>query len=825
MGRSGAAYIIQAAAPSGDTTGATDVTALNAAISAANTAGGGTVRLQPGTYWVNAPVTLLSTVTVRGAGVEATIVKLASGANTDVVQGLNFTTLTLTGASSWAASGIWDAGLVDLTVDGNRANQSSASWGIRIYGYDWIFQNLDIRNCYTDGIWTEWGALSSDAPSTSNASECAADNVKVHHNGRHGWMFLGPSDSRLNAILAFKNNQSAGAAGIGFWGLQDRYSNILSTASAMNGTAASGFTGTFTVNAATPTDLYATTGTLAVTTTTGTAVMTYTGKTTATFTGCTVTSGTGNFQTGGAVTTGTSKFTTNGLQMVNCHVWSNDHTWAVVLDGQTSVANCHWEGAGYGQLLVRNSINLVGGWVYDLTASATGCGIQLGDNGATLGLPSSVTVTANAVNIKTRTASLLCDNSVRSAVNWVACSQSDVEIHNGVKTTGNLTATIASASNNVDVSTFTGGSPGTITVATTNNIPAGPGAVTVATALGNVVCTYTGNGAGYGTGRPAGTVFTGVVATGSPSAGSTMSTGGAVALSGVGTVTYGGTPDGASRLKIQSSGSTTAISTAGSLTQEFGPKSLDVGLAANAFRLKTNGTDQLNLNTSNKQLQLPNGQQILLYSDNYSTQLLKLDGTTGVVTGPVRGGKNVLFPGNAWLPGDHGYVTWNGDPVYAAANTAVPTAGTVNHARVHCPIPFTATNVILYVVSAGSLLTSGQCFAGLCTPGGTMVAATGDLSTGSASFATAGAFTFPLSGGPYTNLPAGDYTVCFFFNGTTGPSLARFGNVASNLPNSGLSAGTYRHFVDSTNTGRTTTFPTNKGTEAANGIAWFAAVS
>lgn len=806
--------------PSGDTSGATDVVAINNAIAAANTAGGGTVSLQAGTYYVNSPIILKSTVVLRGSNLEATIIKLANSSNVDVIQGLNFSSLTLTGASTWQTSGIWDCALVDLVIDGNRANQTTAGFGIRLYGYNWSLTNLDVRNCFIDGIWTEWGPLSSDAPNNTDGSECTVNNVKIHHNGRHGWSFLGPSDCRLTNVLAFKNNQTAANSSIGFWALQDRVSNILTTASSMNATASTGFTGTFNVNNST--ELYANSGTLSIVTSSGNATMTYTGKTSTAFTGCTVTAAAGNFQTNNTLTTTTSKFTTNGLQMLNCHTWSNDHTWACVIDGQTSMANCHWEGARYGQLLVRNSLNLSSGFIYDFSPIATSCGIQLGDDGTTAGLPISVTVAANSCNIITRISSLLNDTVLRASLRWVSASQSNIQLQNVTKTTGTYSTTVASASNNVDVSTWVGA--GTLTVASTNQIPDGPGTITVVTSKGTITCTYTNTNGTIGASRSAGTQFTGLTAIGAASS-SNLTTGNAVVLQNIGTVAIAGTVDTGSRIAVQSAGSSTAISTNASMTQEYGSRTLDIGSNANAFRLRNNGTDQLNINTVNKQLQLPNAQQILLYNDNYITKQLTIDGNLGTITGPNRGAKPVVFPGAHWLPGDHGLITWTGDPEYATANTAVATAGTVYHCKVHCSTSFTATNVIIYVVSAGTVLTAGQCFAGLYNSAGSLIASTADISSGATSFATSGSYTFPLAGGPYTNLVAGDYTVAFFFNGTAGPSLARFGNVAAGLINVALSAGNYRHFTDSTNTGRTTTLPATIGTQVSNGVAWFAAIS
>jgi hypothetical protein len=212
-------------------------------------------------------------------------------------------------------------------------------------------------------------------------------------------------------------------------------------------------------------------------------------------------------------------------------------------------------------------------------------------------------------------------------------------------------------------------------------------------------------------------------------------------------------------------------------------------------------------------------------------------GNDSRITGALQAANNLSDLGSAlagrtnlglasWMPSEQGLLAWTGDPLYVSANSIIPTAGTVYHSRLHCPIALTATNVVLYVVTAGSGLTAGQCFAALyhAGAGGALVAKTADLSSGAVSFATNNSFTFPLTGGPYS-LAAGDYTVSFFANGTTLPALARFGNVASLLPNIGLVNGTYRSFTDSSNTGRTTTFPATVGTQTAFGITWFAGIS
>lgn len=87
-----------------------DTTALQAAINAANTAGGGVVYVPKGTY-ISLTLTLYANVWLRGDGLGASILKLKTGANADLL-----------GSSSAA-----NVHLSDLTLDGNRANQTGTS--------------------------------------------------------------------------------------------------------------------------------------------------------------------------------------------------------------------------------------------------------------------------------------------------------------------------------------------------------------------------------------------------------------------------------------------------------------------------------------------------------------------------------------------------------------------------------------------------------------------------------------------------------------------------------------------------------------------------
>lgn len=104
--------------PSGDTTGAADAAAINAAIGSGSVA----VQLKAGTYYVNAPVVLQKNTHLVGAGMRTTIIQLASGANCNVVQ--NFV----------SADGIMGNGefvaIRDMTIDGNNTRQTADGHGI-----------------------------------------------------------------------------------------------------------------------------------------------------------------------------------------------------------------------------------------------------------------------------------------------------------------------------------------------------------------------------------------------------------------------------------------------------------------------------------------------------------------------------------------------------------------------------------------------------------------------------------------------------------------------------------------------------------------------
>ena len=223
--------------PSGDTTGAAD----SAAISAATGTGGRKVYLAAGQFWLNAPVVPPQDayVWIDGAGDGVTILSPANGANCDVIQGAGFSTLTGTGTATATGAGPF-LQLSNLTIDGNRSNQTLTAlvnskcnpatpppdgYGLRLYGRNWKLQNVDVRNCFAYGMWTEWGVGPGSSVNQTGSIEGRAVNVKVYENGAHGWYHRGPTDCQLVNVLCYDNNVASLNAALDFWAEADNTTN------------------------------------------------------------------------------------------------------------------------------------------------------------------------------------------------------------------------------------------------------------------------------------------------------------------------------------------------------------------------------------------------------------------------------------------------------------------------------------------------------------------------------------------------------------------------------------------------------------------------
>lgn len=187
-----------------DPTGATDSTsAITNAINAASAAGGGIVFFPAGTYLSGAQ-TLLSYVTLKGAGIGATIVKLKNGANADLFSA-QVSSINLSAAlNSGSVGSLLSFGIQSMTLDGNKANQTATSYCLRFYGYNFIIRDVEVTNVHDDGALIDWNGGSFIG--SGDEMESLIDTCKFHDCGGVGLRMGGPHDSKLRDVLSFNHS-------------------------------------------------------------------------------------------------------------------------------------------------------------------------------------------------------------------------------------------------------------------------------------------------------------------------------------------------------------------------------------------------------------------------------------------------------------------------------------------------------------------------------------------------------------------------------------------------------------------------------------------
>ena len=188
-----------------------DTAAIASAISAANTAGGGTVFFPAGTYLTGTQL-IYSNITYQGAGMDATILKLKPATNSDLFQGsitgytngVNCYTGTTalvnmgvpsSGSGQGNTSGCYQWQIRDMTLDGNMTNQTAYGCGVRVYGYAYSIENCHIHDFFGDGLYLDFCATISSG-SELPVTEARLTNLFIYNLGYNG---NGSSSGVMNA--------------------------------------------------------------------------------------------------------------------------------------------------------------------------------------------------------------------------------------------------------------------------------------------------------------------------------------------------------------------------------------------------------------------------------------------------------------------------------------------------------------------------------------------------------------------------------------------------------------------------------------------------
>jgi hypothetical protein len=180
-----------------------DTAAVQNALDSARATGG--IVFFPAGIYLTRGMRLYSKVHLRGAGGDATTLRLHPGANSAILESADFGKLTGTGDTG----GIRHFSVRDLTLDGNKAHNPGGGFGLRIYGYGYELSEVIIFNCRQDGLYSEWSG-SSGLPYPSHQMEARLTAVRSHDNEGDGFNFNGPHDSMFVNCLSFENQ------GIGF---------------------------------------------------------------------------------------------------------------------------------------------------------------------------------------------------------------------------------------------------------------------------------------------------------------------------------------------------------------------------------------------------------------------------------------------------------------------------------------------------------------------------------------------------------------------------------------------------------------------------------
>jgi hypothetical protein len=144
-----------------------DTVAIQAAINAVGSTNGGVIYFPTGVYLVsqgtipNQSLYLQNNVTIIGAGVGATLIKLAPNANSHVITGQNVNNI----------------GIYNLAIDGDRANQILTVHGIQLLNVSGaIIQNVEVRKVVRYGIGLQQGTF----------RRIKIDSVYIHDTGYEG---------------------------------------------------------------------------------------------------------------------------------------------------------------------------------------------------------------------------------------------------------------------------------------------------------------------------------------------------------------------------------------------------------------------------------------------------------------------------------------------------------------------------------------------------------------------------------------------------------------------------------------------------------------
>lgn len=179
-----------------DPTGVADSTsAFNAAITRAQLSGQPTRIKLPGALYQTGPITPVSNVYFDGSGPDATMWQLKPGNNQDLLSAQT-SNINLAASFGTGVNGtLHTFGISNMTLDGNKSNQTGTSYVLHWYAYDWYLDNVVIQNGLTENVLVDWNGPGTPTP---HSMEAHIRNVRCWGSGGIGWQMGGPHDSQIS---------------------------------------------------------------------------------------------------------------------------------------------------------------------------------------------------------------------------------------------------------------------------------------------------------------------------------------------------------------------------------------------------------------------------------------------------------------------------------------------------------------------------------------------------------------------------------------------------------------------------------------------------
>jgi hypothetical protein len=192
-----------------DHTHATDFGSVYNACVDALPSTGGKIMIDSGTFLTTTTCKFKNYISVYGSGANVTIIKLANGANVDVMATPNLTSM-ISGRPTngyFAEAGVvHDVTIEAFSVDGNKANNATGRYGIGSIHYAWNVRDIIIYNCKSDGWYSEWGTVAGCPQAPDPTGRCMEDyivNLYTHHCEGWGMTFRGPHDTYMMNFMAW----------------------------------------------------------------------------------------------------------------------------------------------------------------------------------------------------------------------------------------------------------------------------------------------------------------------------------------------------------------------------------------------------------------------------------------------------------------------------------------------------------------------------------------------------------------------------------------------------------------------------------------------